>query len=135
MAIAHTRPVTMPPLLYDRPAPLEFVLAVVVPSVFGALVGLSLGWSSTAYVVLLLVAFVGGIGAGLEHDVRLEGTYRGLLGGLLFTTGLLVAHGLADVTPQVHLPDPEVLLLVINGAVGAATGTVGAVLRIRSASS
>jgi hypothetical protein len=122
----------MPPLLYDRPAPLEFVLAVVVPLVFGALVGLALGWSSAAYTGLLLVAFAGGFGAGFEHDVPLEGTYRGLLGGLLFTTGLLVAHGLADVTPVVTLPDPEVLLLVVNGAVGAATGTVGALLRRRA---
>lgn len=121
----------LPPLLYSRPAGTEFLLAVVVPLSFGALTGLALGWSKAVYLLLLLLAIIGGVGAGLEHDRPLEGTYRGLLGGLLFTTGILVAHGLADVAPKTKLPDPESLLLVINATVGVLLGTVGARWRAR----
>lgn len=102
---------------------------------FGAFTGLALGWSEPLYLGLLVLAVLGGIGAGLEHDAPIDGFYRGLLGGLLFTTGILVAHGLADVEPEAHLPDPESLLLVVNGAVGAALGALGARLRARRESS
>jgi hypothetical protein len=123
----------MPPLLYTRPDSAQFVAAVVIPLAFGALTGLALGWSSGMYLLLLLLAALGGIGAGFEHDRPLEGTYRGILGGLVFTTGILLAHGLADVEAKTDLPDPEALLLVINSAVGAGLGTLGAHLRRRAA--
>jgi hypothetical protein len=121
----------LPPLLYSRPPHTEFIVAVVVPIAFGVLTGLVLGWSGGVYALLLVLAALGGLGAGLEHDAALEGTYRGLLGGLLFTTGILVAHGLADVAPKTKLPDPESLLLVINATVGMALGTLGARWRVR----
>ena len=121
----------LPPLLHTRSATAEFISVIVVPVAFGALTGLALGWSEPLYLVLLVLGVLGGIGAGLEHDAPLDGFYRGLLAGLLFTTGILVAHGLADVEPEAHLPDPETLLLVINGLLGAAFGAFGARLRAR----
>ena len=122
----------LPPLLHTRTSGAEFVAAVVIPTVFGVITGVMLGVSAPVYAVLLFLGVVGGIGAGLEHDELLGGTYRGLLGGLLFTTGILVAHGVVDSAPEVELPDPEALLLVINGTLGAAFGTLGAFLRRRS---
>jgi hypothetical protein len=121
----------LPPLLHTRSGSAEFIAVVVVPLAFGALTGLALGWSEPLYLVLLVLGVLGGIGAGLEHDAPIDGFYRGLLGGLLFTTGILVAHGLADVEPEAHLPDPETLLLLINGTLGAAFGAFGARLRSR----
>jgi len=121
----------LPPLLHTRSATAEFISVIVVPVAFGALTGLALGWSESLYLVLLVLGVLGGIGAGLEHDAPLDGFYRGLLAGLLFTTGILVAHGLADVEPEAHLPDPETLLFVINGFLGAAFGAFGARLRVR----
>lgn len=105
--------------------------AVAVPLTFGAATGLALGWSGPVYTLLLLVGVLGGIGAGLEHDVALEGTYRGLLGGLLFTTGILVAHGIAGADPKTDLPDPESILLVVNAALGMLFGTIGARWRVK----
>jgi len=108
-------------------------LAVLLPISFGVITGLALGWSEPVYLVLLVLGVVGGIGAGLEHDAPIDGFYRGLLAGLLFTTGILVAHGLGDVEPEAELPDPRELLLLINGVLGAAFGALGARIRRRRA--
>lgn len=122
----------MPPLLYTRSERSQFALTVLVPITFGVITGLALGWSEPVYLVLLVLGVVGGIGAGLEHHQPIDGLYRGLLAGLLFTTGILVAHGLADVEPKAVLPDPRELLLLINGVLGAAFGALGARLRRRA---
>ena len=124
--------VPAPPLLHTRASGQEFVAAVVVPLVFGVVTGLTLGWSEAVYLVLSILGILGGFGAGMEHDVPLEGLYRGLLGGLLFGMGILVAHGLADVEPKAELPDPEALLLVITATFGAGLGFLGARRRART---
>ena len=123
----------LPPLLYSRPAPAEFALAVVVPLVYGAVTGLMLGVSEIAYLVLSLLGIAGGFVAGLEHDSKLEGFYRGLFGGLLFGTAILLAHGIAGAEPEAELPDPEILLTAITGIAGAGLGTLGARSRQRRA--
>lgn len=120
-----------PPMLHERPSPVEFLLAVIVPLAFGAVTGLMLGVSSGLYLLLALLALVGAFFAGLEHDRPLEGLYRGLLGGLLFGTGVLLAHGLTGVTPKTKLPDPEALELIITAVFAAAFSTIGAASRAR----
>ncbi len=106
-------------------------LVVVVPIIFGAITGFALGQSEPVYVVLTLLGILGGFVAGMEHEGGLEGFYRGLLGGLLFGTAILVTNGLLDEEPKAHLPDPEVLLIVITAAFGAALGAVGGWMRTR----
>ncbi len=123
----------LPVLLSSRPVAHRVVAAAVVPVVFGALTGVVLGWSAGAYVALLVVAFLGGFGAGLEHDAPREGLLRGVAGGLLFTGSLLVAHAVAGTGAEVELPDPPPLLLVLNSLIAAVTGVAGAVLRRRVA--
>jgi len=115
-----------PHLLYSRPSGEEFVVAVVVPIVYGVITGLTLGWSEPVYLVLSISGIAGGYLAGMEHDVPLEGVYRGLLGGLLFGSSILVAHGVADTAPKADLPDPEALLLVITSGFGVLLGWLGA---------
>ena len=73
-----------PPLLETHPAPVRFVLAVVVPAVFGAVTGYFLGTSEAIYVVLSVVGIVGGIGAGFDHLGAAAGARRGVLAGGIF---------------------------------------------------
>lgn len=101
------------------------------PLVYGAITGLLLGVDEVAYIALSLLAVLGGFGAGLEHDSVLEGLYRGLFGGLLFGTAILLAHGLAGAAPEAELPDPEILLTAITASAGAGLGALGARSRIR----
>ncbi|HEV2062651.1 MAG TPA: hypothetical protein VGR12_07345 [Solirubrobacteraceae bacterium] len=118
-------------LLRERSHAAEMALVVAVPSIYGAITGWTLGESEAVYTVLALLGILGGLVAGLEHEGGLEGFYRGLLGGLLFGTAILVANGLIDEKPKAHLPDPEVLLIVITGAFGAALGALGGWFRTR----
>ena len=125
---------TQPVLLVDRSAGVGIVVSVVVPVVFGAIAGILLGVSEIAYVVVSVLAIAGGFFAGLEHDDPLEGFYRGLLGGLLFGSSILVAHGLADTEPKAELPDPQTLLIVVTAAAGALLGFLGGRSRAKRAS-
>jgi hypothetical protein len=118
-------------LLKERSNAEEAIAVVAVPLIFGAVVGWVLGVSEPIYLVLSLLGILGGFAAGLEHEYGLEGFYRGLLGGLLFGLGILLANGIIDKEPKAHLPDPEVLLIVITGGFGAGLGALGATLRDR----
>ena len=123
----------MPKLLKDRSNGEEMFAVVAVPLLFGAITGWMLGVSEPVYLVLSLLGILGGFAAGLEHEYGLEGFYRGLMGGLLFGLGILLANGIIDKEPKAHLPDPEVLLLVITGGFGAALGALGGRIRDRRA--
>lgn len=120
------RLVPLPPLLIERSARVGVVLTVVVPTVYGAVCGAVLGASKIGYLILSLLAIVGGFVAGLEHEDRLEGVWRGLTGGLLFGTAILVTHDLIDNVAKSKLPDPPTLLIVITAVFGAALGGLGA---------
>ncbi len=118
-------------LLKDRSTGQEAIIVVVVPLVFGLITGVMLGVSEPVYLVLTLLGILGGFAAGLEHEYALEGFYRGLLGGLLFGFGILLAHGIADVAPKAELLEPEVVLIGFTAAFGAGLGALGGRLRER----
>lgn len=118
-------------LLKDRSGGQEAVAVVVVPLVFGAITGIMLGVSEPIYLVLTLLGILGGFAAGLEHEDAAEGFYRGLLGGLLFGFGILLAHGIADVAPKAELLEPEVVLIGFTAAFGAGLGALGGRVRER----
>lgn len=118
-------------LLRERSHGAEMALVIAVPAIYGAITGWTLGQSELVYTILALLGILGGLVAGLEHEGALEGLYRGLLGGLLFGTAILATNGLFDEPPKAHLPDPEVLLVVITGAFGAVLGALGGWLRVR----
>ncbi len=120
-----------PPLLEEHPRGLQFVLACVVPVVFGAITGYFLGVSEAAYTILGLIGVVGGIGAGFDHLGTAAGAKRGLLAGLLFGSSILIAHQIHGADAKAHLPDPEILLILVTTLLGCAFGALGGWLRAR----
>lgn len=120
-----------PPLLLSRPPVLRIVIAVVVPALFGLLTGYLLTTSETAYLVLSILGVVGGIGAGFEHPRAGEGAARGLAGGLLFGTMILLGAALVGDPATAKLPDPPGVLVAITTVLGVVFGAIGGALRGR----
>jgi hypothetical protein len=114
-----------PTLLRDRPRQAQIVLAVIVPFVFGAIVGIALGISAGAYWALSALAAVGGVLAGLEHQDWRGGAQRGIVGGSLFALGILIAHAIAGSEAKVSLGSFPPLLIVIDAIIGMFLGMLG----------
>ncbi len=114
------------PLLHTRSEAEQVVAAIVAPVIFGVVTGLTLGWSEPVYLVLSILGIAGGYLSGMEHDHPLEGIFRGLLGGLLFGSSILITNGLVDASPKADLPEPETLLIVITSLFGTLLGWLGA---------
>lgn len=121
----------LPPLLDEWPWPVRIVLAGIVPMAFGFLCGAILDSSSTVYIVLQVVAALGGFFAGFEHDLPHHARLRGLLGGLLFGGFVLIGHHVAGGTDHGLIPDPEPVMLVLTALLGAVLGMLGAHVRMR----
>jgi hypothetical protein len=117
---------TRPVYLLDRPLALRLVLVVVVPTIFGLICGYFLGTSKTVYIVLQIVAAIGGYVGGFEHRSRTEGAIRGFLGGAFFGTGILLMHELTGDPEKVKLPEPAIILLVFTAGIGAILAAFGA---------
>ena len=120
-----------PPLLSSRSPGMQLVLGDVVPCAYGALCGVVLGASKPLYLLLSLLAAVGGFLAGFEHRGAGEGVARGLVGGLLFGTFILLAHRITGAHPKASLPNPEIVLVVLTALFGAGLGAAGGALRAR----
>ena len=120
-----------PVLLSDRSNGQGLFVAMVLPILFGVVTGWALGVSELGYLILSLLGIAGGYFAGLEHDYAIDGVYRGMLGGLLFGSTILITNGLIDKEPKADLPDPETLLIVITGVAGTILGWLGARSRAR----
>ena len=120
-----------PPLLSEHPRPVQILLAVVVPALFGALTGYFLGVSEATYLVLSIIGIVGGVGAGFDHVGPGAGAKRGVLAGLIFGSAILIAHEVHGAEAKAELPEPHVLLIVLTTALGATFGALGGWLRQR----
>jgi hypothetical protein len=119
------------PLFRGRPRSAQVVLGLVVPTALGALAGVFLGISAGVYWAIGLIAFVGGILAGFEHADGWDGADRGLVGGTLYGTGLLVAHAIAGTDAKVSLPGFAPVLVLVTAIIGTVLGAIGG--RIRGA--
>ena len=119
------------PLLEERSRPAQAVLALLVPAAYGVVTGYFLGVSESTYVILSVLAVVGGVGAGFDHRGAAAGAKRGLLGGVLFGAFVLIAHEIHGATAKAHLPEPAILLVVITAVLGVALGALGGWLRGR----
>jgi hypothetical protein len=121
----------LPPALSSRPPGAQFLLAGVVPAVYGAVCGLLLGASEGLYVIGTLLAIPGGYVAGLEHETPSSGALRGVLGGLLFGSFILLAHEITGAKSEADLPDPAIVLVVVTVVGGVLLGALGAWTRRR----
>jgi hypothetical protein len=107
------------------------VLAVAVPAIYGLVCGVLLGVSAALYTLLTLLALLGGVGAGYEHADALEGAGRGVAGGMLFGTFILLGHALAGTKAKTALPEPHVVLPIVTTILAAGGGALGGALRGR----
>ena len=122
------------PYFEDRPAALQIVGGIVVPVVFGLLTGFALAWNEIAYLVLVgPVGIAGGILAGMEHPAPDEGFVRGLIGGLVFSSFILLGLEISGDEPTAELADPRAGYVLFITLISGALGALGAVLRRRSA--
>src|ERR1700761_7754100 len=106
----------------------QILLAAVIPFVFGAIVGVVLGWSAGVYWVLSLLAAIGAVLGGLEHPDARSGALRGLAMGVFYGVGLLLAHAVAGTHAKVSLGSFPPLVIVIDAVVGGALAALGGYL-------
>jgi len=111
--------------------PVQLLLAVVVPAAFGALCGWLLGVNKTWYLVLSILALLGGYAAGTEHRGAREGALRGVLGGALFGGAILLVKEATGEPPKADLPEPEILLLAVTTVISMVAAAMGATDRKR----
>ncbi|MBA2349176.1 MAG: hypothetical protein H0V81_12860 [Solirubrobacterales bacterium] len=122
----------LPPLLLSRTPAVQLVLAVLAPAILGLLAGYLLTAGTTAYVVVSVLAGLGGLAAGFEHPTAGEGAARGLGGGAVFGATLLLGAALTAEPATVTLPEPPGLLVVFTVAFGVLLGAAGGALRSRA---
>ncbi len=115
----------------DRTDSTQVILAIVVPFIFGAVVGVFLGVSAGVYWGFSALAAIGAVLAGREHDDARGGALRGLVGGALFGLGVLLAHAVAGTDAKVSLGSFPPLLIVIDAVIGAALSAFGGWLTAR----
>jgi hypothetical protein len=124
--------VKLPPLHDERPRALQFLLAVVVPVVYGGVTGWFLGKSEGAWIVLNLLAAIGGVGGGFDHIGAAAGAQRGAIGGALFGAAVLIGHEIQGSDPITSIPKPGILLIVLTVFFGVLLGALGGWLRARA---
>src|SRR3954447_24506151 len=121
----------MPLLAERRPAEQAFIV-LVLPSLFGAICGVLLGISAGLYTVLTLLGILGGIAAGYDHAPASEGALRGIAGGALFGTFILLAHAITGAHAKAKLPEPHIVLPIATTLISIALGAIGGAIRARS---
>jgi ABC-type antimicrobial peptide transport system permease subunit len=119
------------PLLSERPAGEQIFIVLVLPSLFGAICGVLLGISAGVYTVLTLLGILGGIGAGYDHPTPREGALRGVAGGALFGTFILLAHAITGEDAKAKLPEPHIVLPIATTLIAVVLGAIGGAIRAR----
>ena len=114
----------------DRGTQAQVLLALVVPFIFGAIVGVVLGASATAYWILSAIAAVGAVLAGLEHPDPRSAAIRGLVIGAVYGIGVLVAHAVAGTHAEVSLGSFPPLVILIDAIAGAILAAIGGLISL-----
>jgi hypothetical protein len=116
-----------PPKLFpDQSTAERFVGLIVGPVLLGAICGWLLGATEIGYIVLTLLAVLGGIAGGYEHDTLRDGALRGLWGGALFGLTICEVHRLIGNAAKADVPDPIELNIIVFAVIGCALGAFGA---------
>jgi hypothetical protein len=121
----------MPLLAERRPGEQAFIV-LALPALFGAICGVLLGVSAGLYTLLTLLGILGGVAAGYDHATASEGALRGVAGGSLFGTFILLAHAVAGTHAKAKIPEPHIVLPIATTLIAIALGAVGGMIRARS---
>jgi hypothetical protein len=120
------------PLFEDRPVAVQLIGGIVVPMLFGLLTGFALAWNEVAYLVLVgPVGIIGGLLAGTEHKGADEGFVRGLIGGLVFSSFILLGLEIMNDEPKAEIPEPQAGLVFFITLVSGGLGALGGAYRAR----
>jgi hypothetical protein len=126
----------LPVLLRDRPRPLQVLFGGIFPALLGILAGVMVGASATGYWIVGAVAGIGGFLAGFEHRDGWGGADRGMVGGAIYSTSLVLTHWLIGNDEKVSLGSSRVIfvifLTIIGILLGAAGGRVARFVRERN---
>ena len=109
----------------ERGREARLVLAIVIPFVFGAIVGIALGISAPAYWILSAIAAIGTVIAGLEHPDARSAAIRGVVMGAVYGLAVLLAHAVAGTDAKVSLGSFPPLVIVIDAIAGAILAAIG----------
>ncbi len=115
----------LPVLFRERSRPFQVVMGGVVPALIGALAGVMIGVSTGAYWAVAVIAGVGGFLSGFEHQDGWGGADRGLVGGAIYGTSLLIAHVIAGTSAKVSLGSFPPLLAVVTAIFGMFLAAAG----------
>jgi short subunit dehydrogenase-like uncharacterized protein len=94
------------------------------PLLAGAVVGLTAGVSTTAYVLATAVSTLGGLPAGAQHRTWTGALARGAASGTLWASAVIGAHLIANPTASTPLPDPVVWFLALGSVPACVTAGV-----------
>jgi hypothetical protein len=126
----------LPVLFRDRPRPLQVLLGGISPALLGTLAGVLVGVSAGGYWAVSAVAGIGGFLAGFEHRDGWGGADRGLVGGAIYSTTLVLVHWAIGNDAKVSLGNSRVIfvvfLTIIGILLGAAGGRVARFIRERN---
>lgn len=112
----------------ERNRQAQIVLALVVPFIFGAIVGVVLGASASAYWILSALAALGAVLAGLEHPDPRSAAIRGLVMGTVYGVGVLLAHAVAGTHAEVSLGSFPPFVILIDAIAGAILAAIGGLI-------
>jgi hypothetical protein len=118
-------PMHEPVLFRDRSRLMQVVLGGVIPAAIGALAGILIGVSSGAYWAVAVVAAIGCIASGFEHQDGWGAADRGLAAGAIYGIALLLAHAVADTHAKVSLGKFPPLLAVVTAIAGMLLCAIG----------
>jgi hypothetical protein len=128
---AKTLAPMLPPLLSERSPAVRLALMVLLPALGGFATGTTLGIGIGAWVAANVLATLGGVGGGLEHEDRAGAAKRGALGGAIFGLSLVLADALVVDHRVAAIADPPILQAVITTTIGTLLAVAGAALRAR----
>jgi hypothetical protein len=112
-------------LLRDRPRPVQIIIGGVIPAALGALAGVMVGASAAGYWIVGAIAGVGGFLAGFEHRDGWGGADRGMVGGAIYGTSLVLVHWAIGNPAKVSLGSSRIAFVIALTIIGILLGAAG----------
>jgi hypothetical protein len=112
-------------LFRDRPRPVQILLGGVIPALIGVLAGWLIGTSAAGYWIVSAVAGIGGFLAGFEHRDGWGGADRGMVGGAIFGTALVLTHWAIGNHEKVSMGSSRVFFVITIAIIGILLGALG----------